>query len=190
MAAPADSIRVVLQVTDVLERLQIPYAVEGTLGSTDYGIARSSLDADIIADMRLEHVEPFIGALAVDFYVDHHMIEDAIERRGSFSLVNYASKFHVDIFIPKLRSFDQMRLKRRQASLVSSNPPRQVFVTSPEDAILSKLERSRAAADGSNRAWKGVLGPSKAVDLDLTYLRHWARELKVGDLLEKALNDA
>ena len=187
---PADSIRVLLQVTDMLERLQIPYAVEGTLGSSDYGIARSSLDADIIADMHLEHVEPFIDALAVDFYVDHHMIEDAIARRGSFTLVNYASKFNVDIFIPKLRPFDQMQLKRRQASVVSANPPREVFMTSPEDAILSKLERSRVAADGSNRVWKGVLDPSKAVDLDLTYLRHWARELKVEDLLEKALNDA
>jgi hypothetical protein len=139
-----DSIRVALLVTDMLERLGIAYAVEGSLAGSSYGIARSTLEANIIADMRPEHVEPFISALSKDFYADHHMIEDAIEHRGSFTMVHYASKFNVDIFIPKLRPFDQMQLKRRQASMISTKPPREVSVTSPEDAILSKLERYRA----------------------------------------------
>jgi hypothetical protein len=34
-----------------------------------------------------------------------------------------------------------------------------------------------------------VLGVSKVVDLDLTYLRQWAKELKVEDLLERALKE-
>lgn len=186
---PADSIRVLLQVTDTLEGLQVPYAIEGVLGSSDYGIARSSLDADIIADMRLEHVEPFIAALSVDFYADHHMIEDAIAHQGSFSLVNYASKFNVDIFIPKLRPFDQMQLQRRQALPVPTLPSRRVFVTSPEDAILSRLDRYRLAGEDSERAWKVVLGVRKVADLDQNYLRQWAKELQVEDLLEKALKE-
>lgn len=186
---PADSTRVLLQVTDTLERLQVPYAIEGVLGSSDYGISRSSLDADIIADMRPEHVEPLIAALSVDFYADHHMIEDAIQHRGSFTLVNYASKFNVDIFIPKLRPFDQMQLQRRQPLIVSTNPPRQVSVTSPEDAILSRLERYRLAGGTSERGWKEVLGVRKVADLDQNYLRQWAKELKVEDLLEKALRE-
>lgn len=187
---PADSIRVILQVTDLLERLHVAYAVEGVLGSTDYGIARSSLDAAIIADMRPEHIESFMSALSVDFYVDHHMIEAAIERRGSFTLVHYASKFNVDVFIPKLRPFDQMQLKRRKASVVSTNPDHQISVTSPEDALLSKLERYRAGGDNSEHAWKEALGVRKAVELDMDYLRHWAKELKMEDLLERALTEA
>ncbi len=187
---PADSIRVLLQVTDMLERLHVTYAVEGVVGSSDYGIARSSLDADIIADMRPEHVEPFIAALSVDFYADHHMIEDAIKRRGSFTLVNYASKFNVDVFIPKMRPFDQMQLKRRKASVVSARPDREISVTSPEDAILSRLERYQAGGESSDHAWKEAVGVSKLADLDQDYLRHWAKELKVEDLLEKALKEA
>lgn len=193
---PSESTRVALLITDMLERLSIPYAVEGSLADSDYGLARSTLDAHIIADMRLEHVEPFVSALSGDFYADHHSIEDAIERRGTFTLVHYASKFNVDIVMPKFRPFDQMQLKRRRALVVSTDPPQQISVTSPEDAVLSKLERYRGPDAAAEQA--PLLAPRLITEvgrmlraqgdkLDLDYLRRWAKELKVEDLLERAL---
>jgi len=195
---PSDSTRVALLITDTLERLSIAYAVEGSLVNSEYGIARSTLDANIIADMRPEHVAPFVAALSGDFYADHHAIEDAIERRGSFTLVHYATKFNVDVFIPKLRPFDQMQLKRRTASVISTAPPRQVSVTSPEDAILSKLERYQMSGAGQEHAPSAPrpivevvrMLKSQVGQLDLDYLRHWAQELKVEDLLDQALKQA
>ena len=44
-----DSIRVMLLVTDVLEKMGIPYAVGGSLSSSVHGVMRSTLDVDIIA---------------------------------------------------------------------------------------------------------------------------------------------
>ena len=127
-----------------------------------------------------------------DFYVDRHMIEDAISREGTFTLVHYATKFNVDVVIPRKRPFDQMQLDRRTASVVSTHPPRQVSVTTAEDAILSKLERHRKDSGTSQRGWRDILGvmQSKAGLLDLSYLRHWAAELGVTDLLERALKEA
>ena len=187
-----DSIGVVLLVTDTLERLSIPYAVEGSLANSEYGIARSTLEASIIADMRPEHVGPFVSALSRDFYVDHHMVERAIGREGRFTLVHYSTKFNMDVVIPRQRPFEQMQLQRRTASIVSTNPPRQVSVTSAEDAILSKLDRHRLGGGTSERQWREILGvlQSKAGHLDLPYLRHWAAELGVTDLLERALKVA
>jgi hypothetical protein len=194
---PSESTRVALLVTDMLERLSIVYAVEGSLANSEYGIARSTLEANIIADMRPEHVAPFVSALSRDFYADHHSIEDAINRQGTFTLVHYATKFNVDVIIPKLRPFDQMQLKRRMASVVSTDPPRQVSVTTAEDAILSKLDRLRTRAEGTQpaavppRGLADVIGMLKAKtgELDLTYLRRWAHELNVADLLEQALKE-
>ena len=187
-----DSIGVALMITDMLERLSIAYAVEGSLANYEYGIARSTLEAHIIADMRPEHVAPVVSALSRDFYVDRHMIEDAISREGTFTLVHYATKFNVDVVIPRKRPFDQMQLDRRTASVVSTHPPREVSVTTAEDAILSKLERHRKASGTSQRGWRDILGvmQSKAGLLDLSYLRHWAAELGVTDLLERALKEA
>ena len=187
-----DSIGVALVFTDMLERLSIPYAVEGSLADSEYGIARSTLGAHIIADMRREHVGPFVAALSRDFYVDHHMIERAILREGRFTLVHYSTKFNVDVVIPRQRPFDQMQLQRRTAAVISTNPPRQVSVTSAEDAILSKLERHLKSGGTSQREWRDIVGVMqlKAGQLDLPYLRHWAAELSVTDLLERALKEA
>ncbi len=44
----------------------------------------------------------------------------------------------------------------------------------------------------SDRQWRDVLGVMKvcAEELDLAYLRRWAGELAVSDLLERALQEA
>jgi len=67
-----------------------------------------------------------------------------------------------------------------------------VYVTSPEDVILSKLEWYRMGGEVSDRQWRDILGVLKTRqgELDLDYLRKWAGELKVSDLLERALREA
>ena len=47
---PGDSIRVMLLVTDALEKMGVPYAVGGSLSSSLHGVMRSTLDVDIVAD--------------------------------------------------------------------------------------------------------------------------------------------
>jgi hypothetical protein len=44
MTMQGDSIRVMLLVTDVLEKMGIPYAVGGSLSSSVHGVMRSTLD--------------------------------------------------------------------------------------------------------------------------------------------------
>ncbi len=56
------------------------------MASALYGVARSTLDADIVADIRLEQVRELVAALGEDFYADDEMISGAIEHRSSFNL--------------------------------------------------------------------------------------------------------
>jgi len=44
----------------------------------------------------------------------------------------------------------------------------------------------------SERQWRDILGilKTRAGDLDLEYLKKWAKDLNVADLLERALNEA
>ncbi len=189
---PGDSIRVTLLVTNTLERLGIPYAVGGSLSSSLYGVMRSTLDADILADMRSEHIQPLVAALSKDFYADDEMMRDAIERHSSFNLIHYETSFKVDIFIPKARLFDRMQLQRRRAAILATDPEQELYVTSAEDVILSKLEWYRMGGEVSDRQWLDVLGvlKTRAGALDIEYLREWAKELKVSDLLKKALAES
>ena len=187
-----DSIRVTLLVTDVFEKLGVRYAVGGSLSSSLHGVMRSTLDVDIIADMRLEHIQPLVAALSPEFYADDEMMRDAIERHSSFNLIHYGTSFKVDVFIPKPRPFDQMQLERRAPASITTDPERSLYVTSPEDVILSKLEWYRMGGEVSDRQWRDILGvlKTKADNLDLVYLRQWAKELKVSDLLERALTES
>lgn len=189
---PGDLIQVTLLVTEVLEKMGIPYAIGGSLSSSLHGIMRSTLDVDIVADLRLEHVQPFVAVVSAAFYADDEMIRDAIERHSSFNLINYETAFKVNIFIPKQRAFDKIQLERRTATVIATDPERSVYVTSPEDVILSKLERYRMGDEVSERQWRDILGvmKMKSGQLDLSYLRRWAKELGVGDLLERALIEA
>lgn len=132
---------------------------------------RSTLDVDIVADMHQEHIQPLVEALSKDFY--------------------YETALKVDTFICKSRPFDQMQLERRKASVIATDPERSIYITSPEDVILSKLEWYRLGGEVSDRQWRDILGvlKTRAGELNLDYLRTLAMELKVEDLLERALGE-
>lgn len=100
--------------------------------------------------------------------------------------------FKVDVFIPRPRPFLQSQLARAQRHTFAFETEVSAKFASPEDTILSKLEWYRLGGEASDRQWRDILGVLKirAKDLDLAYLRKWAGELKVSDLLERALQDA
>jgi len=188
----SETTRITLLVTQTLERLGIPYAVGGSLASSLHGVMRSTLDVDIVADMKLEHIPALVAALSKEFYADNEMMKDAIEHHSSFNLIHYETAFKVDIFIRKTRAFDGMQLERRRPSVIATDPEESVYVTSPEDTILAKLEWYRMGGEVSDRQWRDILGvlKTRAGDLDLEYLRKWAHDLKVIDLLERALKES
>ena len=95
-------IEVTLKVTDVFEELGIPYVIGGSLASTLHGMVRSTQDSDIIADMRSEHIRPFVDALQAEFFIDQEMFGESIHRD---------TMFKVDVFIPRPRPRSDTELK-------------------------------------------------------------------------------
>jgi hypothetical protein len=187
----AEPISITLLVIDAFDRLGISYLIGGSLASALYGSMRSTLDADLVADVQLDHVSTLVKLLENTFYVDQNMIIDAVEHKSSFNLIHLTTTFKVDVFIMKSSRFEQMQFQRRQLQTISDNPPRQAYVASPEDIILAKLAWYRLGNEVSDRQWKDILGVLKirAGQLDLDYLRQWASELRVTDLLIKAFQE-
>jgi hypothetical protein len=177
------------QVTAALEKLSIRYAIGGSMASAIHGVVRSSQDSDIVAEMSAKHVKPFVQALQNDFYVEAEMIFDAIGRVASFNLIHRESMFKVDIFISKPRAFDQSQLSRARKVKLAEEPPLEAMVASAEDTLLAKLEWYRMGGEISDRQWRDVLGMLEVQQerLDSEYLRRWAKELGVHDLLDRAI---
>ncbi len=187
-----ESVAVTLVVADALERLGVPYLIGGSVASTVHGVLRSTLDADLVADLHAAQAAPLAEALAGAFYVDAQSIQDAIARRGSFNVIHLETMFKVDIFVTRGRPFDQSQFERRAAVTLAAESDRTAFVASPEDVILAKLEWYRDGGSVSDRQWRDILGVLmvQAGRLDLDYLRHWAAALGVSQLLEQALTES
>jgi hypothetical protein len=66
-----------------------------------------------------------------------------------------------------------------------------VYVHSPEDIVLQKLAWYRMGNEISDRQWTDILGILRMQrgQLDGDYLRQWANELAVGDLLRRATDE-
>jgi hypothetical protein len=187
-----EPIAVTTLVTDALETLGITYAICGSLASAVHGVMRATMDADLVADLRPEHVEPLAQALGNAFYADAEMMHDAVRRHSSFNVIHLDTMFKVDLFVAKPRAFDRSQLARRQSYVLSEDPPRRAYITSAEDIILAKLEWYHIGGRTSDRQWRDILGVIKVQEnrLDHDYLHGMAATLDVRDLLEQAFDEA
>jgi hypothetical protein len=187
----AQPIAVTLLVADALEALRVPYAVGGSLASAVHGVMRATMDADLVADLPIEQVEPLAEALGDAFYADVDMMRSAVLRHTSFNLIHLETMFKVDVFVAKPRAFDRSQLARRQLQVLSEEPERHAYVSSAEDVVLAKLEWYRLGGETSERQWRDVLGVLKVQSgrLDREYMQRMATELGVADLLQGALEE-
>ena len=188
----SDLVAALRPVADALDALGVRYYLGGSVASSAHGIARASLDADIVAALEPEHVEPFASRLLSAYYIPLDRLRSAVATRSSCNVIHLATMFKIDIFVSKRRDFDRQAIERARLEALDETPDSPRFpVASPEDTVLAKLEWFRVGGETSERQWWDIVGILKVTqDADREYLRRWALSLNVADLLERALADA
>jgi hypothetical protein len=183
-----EPILVTLQVVEALEDLGIPYFIGGSLATAVHGVARATMDVDLVAQLRPDQIEPLLSALGDAFFVDQQMIRNALRQGISFNLIHKQTMFKVDIFPARDRAFDHAQFERRTSYILAEESGQTAYVASPEDNILSKLEWYRLGGEISDRQWQDVLNVMKIQGerIDRTYLEYWAIQLGLSDLLVRA----
>jgi hypothetical protein len=180
---------VLFQITRILDAHSVAYVVVGSFASSMRGMYRATADIDIVADLTSQQVGPLVAALQDDFYVDEQAAHRAVARGGSFNAIHLEAIFKIDIFIPPTGGFGRQQLARRQLEQVGADAPRSLYVATAEDTLLAKLSWLRAGGGVSQAQWadvRGIIG-AQGARLDVAYLRIWADQLGVRDLLEQAL---
>ena len=179
-------------VAAILNQLQVQWYLCGSVASSIHGVARTTVDADIVADLTIAHVNPLIENLQDEFYISQSAVTEAIARKRSFNAIHLTTSFKVDVFALKSRAFDKHTIARiRPAVLSEHGEDLPVVVASAEDTILSKLEWYRKGNEISERQWEDILGIFRIQRnaLELDYLKRWSSDIGVGDLLDRAYRE-
>jgi hypothetical protein len=170
-----------------LEGAGIEYMICGSLGSTFHGEQRATNDVDVVIAATEEQLRRLLESLPADVYVSPAAAWDAFRRRSMFNIIDTASGCKADLTFRKNRPFSLEEFqRRRRVGLLGT----EVQIVSPEDSILSKLEWAKSGE--SQRQFRDALGVAlvQCETLDWEYLRKWAVELSVADLLEKLVGES
>ena len=188
----SDLVAALTPVLAVFSDLGVRHFVGGSVASSAYGVARASLDVDVVAELEAAHVHRFVATLKDAYFVDEVRVRAAIDAKRSFNLIHLATMFKVDVFVSKRRPFDASSFARVRNETLAREPGNpKIPLASAEDVLLAKLEWYRRGGETSERQWddvKGLLRVGKGT-LDAAYLRHWAALVGVADLLDRAISE-
>src|SRR5689334_17957034 len=85
---------------DVLDRLQLPYALVGSFASSIWGEPRMTLDIDFVVLVSDLHVSPLLEAFPEDdFYLSRAAVEEAIADAGQFNVIHPKSGHKIDFMV-------------------------------------------------------------------------------------------
>ena len=179
-------------VVNVLEKNSIPYYIGGSIASSLHGLARATMDVDIVADVKLHHISLLRQELEKSYYIDEDMIKEAIHNSSSFNLIHLASAIKIDVFIFKDNSYQRNVLERKiKDTLDDDKVKTELYFASPEDIIINKLQWYKLGGQVSERQWLDVIGVIKVQgdSLNKKYLQVWSKKLGIFELLKNAFND-
>lgn len=173
----------------VLSRLAecaIPYMITGSFASNMHGVPRSTYDADVVIEVDRRSLDDLLQSLGSEFYASSDAAEEALTKQRMFNVVHLETGFKVDFIIKKNRPFSREEFSRRDKAHYLGQL---WWFATPEDVILTKLEWSKMG--DSERQFMDALNIAKVQGekLDRSYLKKWAEELGIHDLLESLLQD-
>ena len=145
----------------LFDRLSVGYYIGGSLASTAYGEPRSTMDADVIADVKPSHVGEIVTELSGDYYVNAEQIREAVRRKSCFNLVSLVTSFKVDVFVRKERALSESEFRRRQRIQIGAEPELFAWFASAEDTLLSKLEWYRRGGEPRSSVSEAVGGAAR-----------------------------
>jgi hypothetical protein len=183
-----DPLETAVAVAGIFDRLGIVHTIGGSIAASFAGEPRSSIDIDLVADVREDQVSALVEALKSDYYVDEDALRRAVRLKGSANLIEQRTQLKIDLFIAGGTPLDEQQLRRRQPVRLGSGQT--VHVHPPEDILLQKLRWYRLGGEQSDRQWRDILGIVRVQGprLDRGYLEANAPLLEVSDLLMRALD--
>lgn len=178
------------RIVGILDEMSVPYAVGGSFAASFFGEPRATADIDLAIVADVSEGESLLERVGAEFYVPEASARDAIRTHGSFNLIPTDSAMKLDLFPLGGGLLDRRQIDRRVERMLPSG--RSVWVTSPEDIVLRKLDWYLQGGMRSDRQWGDVIGVLRvaAERIDHDDLRSTAEALGLAELLADAEAEA
>ena len=124
------------KIIGVLNSCEIPYMLSGSVAMSLYIVPRATQDFDFIVHLRPQDIDRFVENFKEGYYCDKDAIEDAVQHRSMFNIIDHATGFKADFVVLKSDPFRQIEFTRRISMEFFGKT---IYVVSPEDLIISKL---------------------------------------------------
>ena len=163
---------------DVVNRFDkegIEYFLVGSLAAMYYGRPRFTQDVDLVVRIKAKQVAHFEDLFPfADYYCPpNEVLRDEVLRRGSFNLIHHNSGIKVDIVLDKETEFYKSEFARKVKLEIV--PGMEVFIASPEDLILKKLDYYREGQ--SEKHLTDIREIIMGTSIDENYLKKWVEHL-------------
>lgn len=176
-----DELSVLKLVTARLDAAGLAYMVTGSVALSLYAEPRMTRDVDLVVELQPADATRFAGVLGSDFDVDADRIRDAIGQRSMFNAIHTAAVVKLDIIVRKTGAYREEEFRRRRLGTIDGS---EMWVVSPEDLLLSKLDWARdSRSEVQLRDVRRLIAAQ--ADLDWTYVRDWAERMELLHLLRE-----
>lgn len=183
-----DSTELAVQLHAILTTLSIPYYITGGMAAILYGEPRTTRDLDIVIAIALSDLDPLLQTLEAKGFYSSGAEDVKAGRLETLGVTHIETISRADLMVAGNDEFAQLKFQRRQMLPFPDHPL--LYVASPEDLILSKLQWGQRSQ--SEKQWRDVQGILKVQgeQLDYAYLATWAERLELLNLLNQALLEA
>jgi Nucleotidyl transferase AbiEii toxin, Type IV TA system len=164
-----------------LQSAGIAYMVTGSVALSVYAQPRMTRDVDVVVELRPADAERLAELFGGEFDCDVDRMRAAIERQGMFNLIHTMAVVKIDIIVRKDSAYREEEFRRRRLAAIDNV---NMWVVSPEDLLLSKLDWARSSrSEVQLRDVRHLIAGQPT--LDWAYVETWAVALGVGALLDE-----
>lgn len=146
-----------VDVAAILDEVGIPYVIGGSVASSLFGEPRSTIDIDIAVQLGPSLLDLFVDRVRPTFYVPDQDAARAVREKDSFNIIHSDAALKIDLFVLGDDVLDVNQIKRRILVEVPTEPLANLWITSPEDQVLRKLDWYRQSGQVSDRQMRDVV---------------------------------
>ena len=165
-------IRLLQRVTHLLDQAGIPYMLSGSIALNRYTIPRMTLDIYIVIELNVNNLESFLKLWGEGYYLNPDTVRQEVQRTRMFNIIDYESGLKIDFIVRKNTNYRLLEFQRRKKEKINDV---EVWMVSPEDLIISKLEWIQLLQ--SDKQMADIRNLLSLPDIDSDYIKNWCKKL-------------